>query len=181
MYDAIFVGVLEQVNPGDNLFTVSNGIEANTPFWNLKVLRFHKGLSGVNGYVTVFDDVGSNCSGFLTQFKVGDTILVFAHYLVNIPWCHNFLWGSRCSKKYQLPLKEPAKEDGWYWEKWNILNTFLSDEQQWKTPDHYPTYKHPGPTPSSEGANPWTKLQWALVLSVLMNVALLFFPIIFRE
>ncbi len=166
-YDAVFVGELIQINRGDSLFSVPNGGWRPTPCWNFKVLRAHKGLNA--DYITVFDDNGSSCSGFLTHFELGDTVLVFASYLTRNVWSNNFLWGDQCYPRYKLPLT-----CGDYESECAKIQRFLADTTQWKVPKEYsPFLKNLNPVfNKKKTADKWPVWKLVLLASILLNLLL---------
>ncbi|MBL7775010.1 MAG: hypothetical protein JNK89_03360 [Saprospiraceae bacterium] len=162
-----------QINEGDSLFSVQKGASRKNPYWNFKVLRSRKGE--VSDYVTVFDDVGGYCRGFLNGFKPGDTVLVFARYLTWLPaYANHFLWGDQCMPTYKLPLTEDAPGYELSQSRKLEITAFLQDSARWKpAPESAPWFKklepvyaRPAPGQACRG---W---QLGLLVSLAINFLL---------
>ena len=118
--DAVFIGVLTQIVFTDSLFYAYDGRIANNHYFNFKVLHYRKGLRPSTDYVSVFDDLMSNCTGFLGNARAGDTLLVFADFTGDIYWPW-FLKGNTCYR-YAFISKVDAVSRGLYAWQLNYLN-----------------------------------------------------------
>ena len=173
--DAVFVGVLVQILQDDNLFEAEFGSRETVPHWNLKVLRINKGLSQYSDFVSVFDvSPRSSCRGFLCNFQLGDTILLFANYFgmpLKDSWHtlspHTFLWGDLCSPHFKISCIQEKTGLGLE------LKQFLENAALWAAPE--PGHIKPDlPMAPIRKASPENivAFQLALLASLLLNLLL---------
>ncbi len=168
-HDAVFIGVLERKQSFDSLFSVEYG--RDSPFekyYNFKVVRYYKGLGKDSDRVSVFDSYPhSSCSGFLSEAKIGDTILVFAN------GCGKFLEGNQCDR-WAIVSKIDIKQRGVGVDR--LINEsekeFINEHSNWHDPgnkDYLFRVKSPSPkTPEPH----LTSEQILLIISLLANISL---------
>ena len=173
---AVFVGVLVNMPVLDSLYSSREGRQFfyQQKHFNLRVIKYHKGLGSGSDYVTVFDQ--NSIAGFLRTVVVGDTILVFANH-------HgDFLEGNMCNRWAFIStpkIKMESKFDSLY-----LINAeerqFTHDTSLWKAPVNKDELFLPQ-TPIVEVPN--QVLSWEqklLIISLLVNVGLFVFHIVSR-
>jgi len=174
-YDAIFIGVLEDIHSFDSLYPANYGRLPSYYYANFKVIRYNKGLTDGSDYVSAFDDYMSSCSGFLRSARIGDTLLVFANYIEG--YTIRFLKGNQCTRWAhisQVDLED--RKTG----KTRLLDeserSFVNDSTQWKLV--YPKQVYSRNIKEA----PVTKNRWKfeyiiLSFSILLNFSFLFYYI----
>lgn len=172
-YDAIFIGVLEDIHSFDSLYPANYGRLPSYHYVNFKVIRYNKGLNDGSDYVSAFDDYMSSCSGFLSSARIGDTLLVFADFIEG--YTIRFLRGNQCTRWAfisQVDLQD--RKAG----KTRLLDeselAFVNDSTQWKVV--YPKQIFSRNIKEA----PLTKNSWnfefsILSVSILLNLAFLFY------
>ena len=169
--DAVFVGVLTQRVRADSLYKVWHGSAEPAYYFNLKIICYHKGLSEVSDFISVFDD--DLCGGFLKHVNIGDTILGFADFIGG-----NFLLGSQC-KRYSILSKMPERKG-----MDSVINDilrpatdeilFLQDSTKWRRPEAPPRKKFDNHKLQKEG-NRNSCLDSFLAISLILNLILLIY------
>jgi len=173
--DAVFIGVLTQIVHTDSLFYADWGRQPNYCYFNFKVLHYRKGLRQGSDYVSVFDDVMSNCAGFLRRAKVGDTLLVFAHYAGD-NFGPQFLQGNQCTRyAFISRVHTTARDSGDDLYLNESETALINDHSQWKQPydkeEFLPKKKTEAPKPPETW---WNMERIILAISLLLNLFLLF-------
>ena len=171
-YDAVFIGVLEDIHSFDSLYPANYGRLPSYHYANFKVIRYNKGLNDRSDYVSAFDDYMSDCSGFLNSARIGDTLLVFADYIEG--YTIKFLKGNQCTRwAFVSNVDLNERKTG----KTRLLDeserAFVNDITQWKMVYPKQIYSR------NIKAAPLTKSIWKfeyiiLSVSILLNFAFLF-------
>jgi len=175
-YDAVFIGVLKNIQPFDSLYAANIGWIPSDflSYFNLKVLRYNKGLLYSSNSVSVFDAYMSSCGGFLNSARIGDTLLIFAGLVGSSGIC--FLEGDLCTPwKFvtQFDTKDKPSSARHKLSKEELA--FINDLKQWKPV--YPLQNSPEEIKivAKPEISWWNFEHIVLSTSLVLNISFLFY------